>query len=252
MTSCLTESDFNDTMLQATKQRGPESLSVFQHLLAAFGKNSIEARRVGKRLDQRYKKALADLDCLRTPATIARYWNQKVQRGQAQDAYWAVITHPQTDEALRIKATQEMQIRTMRIRLDAHSKEQELTALRKELSTTRTQAYDRIIQLEAQLRTAARQSTTPSHPKHFSSTQDNETIRKLQNRLETVEKLNHTQAEKIKDLIAQCQAYESKHVTPSEPHDHISLAQPLQSSHPSGFKNGLKTVLKTARTHYAF
>jgi hypothetical protein len=53
-----------------------------------------------KTLDKRHRLAITQLEKAKTPEEVRALWREAVKRGDIPGAYWAVFTHPATNEAL--------------------------------------------------------------------------------------------------------------------------------------------------------
>ncbi len=64
------------------------------------GRRDGAAKLLNKALDQRHRLAIKQLDAAEDEAGVRALWRQAVQRGEIPGAYWAVLTHPSTTQAV--------------------------------------------------------------------------------------------------------------------------------------------------------
>lgn len=57
-----------------------------------------------KALDQRYEGAVRKFDTAKDPAALLALWHAALKSGDIPSAYWALMTHPETTEAIRQEA----------------------------------------------------------------------------------------------------------------------------------------------------
>ncbi|MBV8651998.1 MAG: hypothetical protein JO255_11065, partial [Alphaproteobacteria bacterium] len=64
------------------------------------GRRDGAAKLLNKALDQRHRLAIKQLDAAADETALRTLWREAVQRGEIPGAYWAVLTHPATTQAL--------------------------------------------------------------------------------------------------------------------------------------------------------
>jgi hypothetical protein len=64
------------------------------------GRRDGAAKLLNKALDQRHRLAIKQLDAAADEPALRVLWREAVQRGEIPGAYWAVLTHPATTQAL--------------------------------------------------------------------------------------------------------------------------------------------------------
>ena len=68
------------------------------------GQGDGSAKLLQKALDRRHERVIHQFDKAKSEADVARLWDESVQRGEIPGAYWAVLTHPSTGDALMKRA----------------------------------------------------------------------------------------------------------------------------------------------------
>jgi hypothetical protein len=64
------------------------------------GRHDDAARQLHKALDQRHKLAVSQFGKATTEQTLRSMWSEAVRRGEIPGAYWAILTHPVTTQAI--------------------------------------------------------------------------------------------------------------------------------------------------------
>jgi hypothetical protein len=114
---------------------------------------------LNKALDRRHHVAINQFAKARTDEAVGALWTDAVRRGDIPGAYWAVLTHPATSEALRRKVFGEVHMLSHLVgaanRADIrrlHQLEQENAALAAKVERQQAQLRDAIVSREAKLR----------------------------------------------------------------------------------------------------
>jgi hypothetical protein len=68
--------------------------------VSAAGKREQAARHIHKALDRRHRLAINQAAKAKSVTELRLYWHEAMQRGEIPGAYWAVLTHPATDDAM--------------------------------------------------------------------------------------------------------------------------------------------------------
>ncbi len=100
--TCLSTADLRQ-VLSKFEVRGAQTLSdhdLHKHGVALAGQCDGSAKLLHKALDRRHQRVISQFDKAKTEADVARLWDAAVQRGEIPGAYWSVLTHPLTGEAL--------------------------------------------------------------------------------------------------------------------------------------------------------
>jgi hypothetical protein len=117
------------------------------------------AKLLSKALDRRHQLAINQLAKARSEAAVAAYWSEAVKRGDIPGAYWAVLTHPDTGEALLRKVFGEVHMLSHLVgaanRADIrrlHQLEQENAGLLAKIERQQAQLRDALVARDAKLR----------------------------------------------------------------------------------------------------
>jgi hypothetical protein len=116
-------------------------------------------KQLNKALDRRHHVAINQFAKARSDTAVGALWADAVKRGDIPGAYWAVLTHPATSEALRRKVFGEVHMLSHLVgaanRADIrrlHQLEQENAALQAKVERQQGQLRDAVVSREAKLR----------------------------------------------------------------------------------------------------
>jgi hypothetical protein len=117
------------------------------------------AKVLNKALDRRHQLAINQLAKVRSEADVAAFWSDAVKRGDIPGAYWAVLTHPDTGEALLRRVFGEVHMLSHLVgaanRADIrrlHQLEQENAELLAKIERQQAQLRDALVVRDAKLR----------------------------------------------------------------------------------------------------
>jgi hypothetical protein len=100
--TCFTTSELRSVLRKcqaATDERLSDHDLHVVAVSAASGRD-IVARQMTKALDRHHRVAINQAARAKTVDELRRFWNEAMQRGDIPGAYWAVLTHPITNDAL--------------------------------------------------------------------------------------------------------------------------------------------------------
>ncbi len=100
--TCLSTAELRHLLVQL-KVNGMQAAN--EHDLHSFGvglasKRELGAKLLQKALDRRHERAIKAFAAANDTEALRSLWKDALNRGDIPGAYWAVLTHPQTDEAL--------------------------------------------------------------------------------------------------------------------------------------------------------
>jgi hypothetical protein len=100
--TCLSTAELRHMLIQL-KVGGMQTANA--HDLHSFGvglagKRELGAKLLQKALDRRHERAIKTFAVANDIATLRSLWKDALNKGDIPGAYWAVLTHPETDEAL--------------------------------------------------------------------------------------------------------------------------------------------------------
>src|SRR5262249_21255177 len=70
----------------------------------AAGQHGMVAKQIQKALDRRHRSAIARFAKAATAEDLRRCWDDAVQAGEIPGAYWAILTHPASTDAVARRA----------------------------------------------------------------------------------------------------------------------------------------------------
>ena len=130
------------------------------HMIAvsAAGQHNLLAKQLQKALDRRHAQALRLFADAKSVDALRRRWHDARQAGDIPGGYWAVLTHPRTDDHLLREAFGDVHMLSHLVgaanRADIrklHALEEEKAALEGKLARQQTQLRDGIVAREAKI-----------------------------------------------------------------------------------------------------
>lgn len=100
--TCLTTTDLR-ALLAKLGERDARTMSehaLHHHAVALAERKEVGSKLLHKLLDRRHARAITQLDRVHDVASLHAFWREAVNRGEIPGAYWAVLTHPITDQNL--------------------------------------------------------------------------------------------------------------------------------------------------------
>ncbi len=100
--TCLSTAELCHVLVQL-KVNGMQAAD--EHDLHSFGvglasKRELGAKLLQKALDRRHERAIKAFAAAKDTETLRSLWKDALNKGDIPGAYWAVLTHPETDDAL--------------------------------------------------------------------------------------------------------------------------------------------------------
>src|ERR1700760_74853 len=100
--TCLSTAELRHVLVQL-KVNGMQAAN--EHDLHSFGvglasKRELGAKLLQKALDRRHERAIKAFAAANDTEALRSLWKNALNKGDIPGAYWAVLTHPLTDEAL--------------------------------------------------------------------------------------------------------------------------------------------------------
>jgi hypothetical protein len=100
--TCLSTAELRHVLVQL-KVSGMQTAN--EHDLHSFGvglasKRELGAKLLQKALDRRHERAIKAFAAANDTETLRSLWKDALNKGDIPGAYWAVLTHPQTDDPL--------------------------------------------------------------------------------------------------------------------------------------------------------
>ncbi|WP_158810172.1 DUF2325 domain-containing protein [Beijerinckia sp. L45] len=101
--TCLTAAELRQFFV---RMREPDAKTASDHALhsrgvRAAGQHDLGGKQLHKTIDGRHEIVIKRFAKAGTPAEIRTLWQQAFEQGAIPGAYWAVLTHPASDRALR-------------------------------------------------------------------------------------------------------------------------------------------------------
>jgi hypothetical protein len=81
-------------------QGAPSDHALHTIAVSAAGQRNLLAKQIQKALDRRHAAAIRYFSGAKSPEELRRRWAEAKQAGEIPGAYWAVLSHPRTSEAL--------------------------------------------------------------------------------------------------------------------------------------------------------
>ena len=100
--TCLTTAELRQLF---AKLNDPDARTASDHTLhgravRAAGQKDVAGKLLNKLLDKRHEVPVKRFAKARTTAEVRALWREALERGDIPGAYWAVLTHPATDQGL--------------------------------------------------------------------------------------------------------------------------------------------------------
>lgn len=104
--TCLSQEDAAWLMrrLQIPQLAGASEYDVHRYLVREATRTGLASRLMHKRLEAKYSGMVKRFSRVNDPALLGALWEGALAEGKAAAAYWALLTHPQVDEALKARA----------------------------------------------------------------------------------------------------------------------------------------------------
>jgi uncharacterized protein DUF2325 len=159
--TCLTTGELR---LLLGKFHGPLPERPSEHLLhtiavASAGQHNLVSKQLQKALDRRHAAALRHFAEAKTIEDLRQRWGEARKAGDIPGAYWAVMTHPKTGDALIREAFGDVHMLSHLVgaanRADIrklHQLEEEKAALEEKLARQQSQLRDGIVSRDAKIR----------------------------------------------------------------------------------------------------
>ena len=159
--TCLTTGELRGLL---NKFHGQLPEKPTEHLLhtiavAAASQHNILAKQLQKALDRRHGNVLRHFGDAKSVDELRRRWHEARQAGDIPGGYWAVLTHPKTDDVLLREAFGDVHMLSHLVgaanRADIrklHELEEEKAALEEKLGRQQAQLRDGIVAREAKIR----------------------------------------------------------------------------------------------------
>lgn len=117
------------------------------------------AKQIQKALDRRHAGTVRRFGDAKNPAELRRLWSEAKQAGEIPGAYWAVLTHPRTDQTLACEVFGDVHMLSHLVgaanRADIrrlHQLEEEKAALEEKLARQEAQLHDAIVSRDNKIR----------------------------------------------------------------------------------------------------
>ena len=99
--TCLSTAELRQTLTRLGLAQSDWTDHDLHHKAVSLaGKHDQAAKLLHKALDRRHKLSINQFGKARTEAALTALWRDAVKRGDIPGAYWAVLTHPATTQAL--------------------------------------------------------------------------------------------------------------------------------------------------------
>jgi hypothetical protein len=158
--TCLTTGELRALLAKFHGQLPEKPTEHLLHMIAvsAAGQHNLLAKQLQKALDRRHAHALRHFGDAKSVDELRRRWQEARQAGDIPGGYWAVLTHPKTDDVLLREAFGDVHMLSHLVgaanRADIrrlHALEEEKTALEEKLARQQTQLRDGIMARDAKL-----------------------------------------------------------------------------------------------------
>ena len=127
--------------------------------VSALSRRDLLAKQLQKALDRSHASCIRQFADAKSPDDLRGLWNEARQAGDIPGAYWAVLTHPRTSDALVRQAFGDVHMLSHLVgaanRADIrrlHQLEEEKTALEEKLARQQAQLRDSIVARDAKIR----------------------------------------------------------------------------------------------------
>jgi hypothetical protein len=99
--TCLSTAELRQTLTRLGLAQGDWTDHDLHHKAVSLAaKHDQAAKQLHKALDRRHKLSISQFGRARTEAELTALWRDAVKRGDIPAAYWAVLTHPATTQAV--------------------------------------------------------------------------------------------------------------------------------------------------------
>jgi hypothetical protein len=159
--TCLTTGELRGLLIKFHGQLPEKPTEHLLHTIAvsAASQHNILAKQLQKALDRRHTNALRHFGDARSVDELRRRWHETRQAGDIPGGYWAVLTHPKTDDVLLREAFGDVHMLSHLVgaanRADIrklHELEEEKAALEEKLTRQQAQLRDGIVAREGKIR----------------------------------------------------------------------------------------------------
>jgi hypothetical protein len=159
--TCLTTSELRALLGKFHGQLPEKPTEHLLHTIAvtAAAQHNLLAKQLQKALDRRHTHALRHFAGAKNVGEVRQRWHDARQAGDIPGGYWAVLTHPKTDDVLLREAFGDVHMLSHLVgaanRADIrklHELEEEKAALEEKLARQQAQLRDGIVAREAKIR----------------------------------------------------------------------------------------------------
>jgi Uncharacterized protein conserved in bacteria (DUF2325) len=100
--TCLSTAELRHVLVQlkVSGMQAADEHDVHSFGVGLAGKRELGAKLLQKALDRRHERAIKAFAAAKDADTVRSLWKEALNKGDIPGAYWAVLTHPQTDDAL--------------------------------------------------------------------------------------------------------------------------------------------------------
>lgn len=99
--TCLPDAELRKVLREFVDVTGASELDVHHDAVRLAGTDAAASRALHKTLDRRYDAVLRRFSKAKDASEVERLWKDFMRRGEVPGAYWAVLSHRYTTEALR-------------------------------------------------------------------------------------------------------------------------------------------------------
>jgi len=158
--TCLPTVELRSLLRRADPMIDPGATDHEIHSIAvgAAGRNGAVSKQIHKALDRRHKPAIDRFARARSAGDLRELWDEAMRGGDISGAYWAVLTHPFTTDAVARHAFGDLHMLSHRVgaanRADLqklHWLEQQRAALEDKLARQQAHLREAIVSREARL-----------------------------------------------------------------------------------------------------
>ena len=158
--TCLTTGELRGLLAKFHGQLPEKPTEHLLHTIAvaAAGQHNLLAKQLQKALDRRHANTLRHFGDAKSVDELRRRWHEARQAGDIPGGYWAVLTHPKTDDVLLREAFGDVHMLSHLVgaanRADIrklHELEEEKAALAEKLVRQQAQLRDGIVAREAKI-----------------------------------------------------------------------------------------------------
>lgn len=159
--TCLTTAELRALVRRYCAPPGEKPTDHELHTIAvsALSRRDLLAKQIQKALDHRHTASIRHFADTKSPDDLRQRWNEARQAGDIPGAYWAVLTHPRTNDALARQAFGDVHMLSHLVgaanRADIrrlHQLEEEKAALEEKLARQQAQLRDGIVARDARIR----------------------------------------------------------------------------------------------------